>query len=84
MIDKELLEILCCPESRQGLRVLAPAELSSLNANIARGDVRDRSGKGVKEPLDAGLVREDGSVVYPVRGGIPVLLVDNAIPFGRA
>lgn len=84
MIDKELLDILCCPETRQGLRVLAPAELAALNTDITRGNVKDRAGKGVKEPLDAGLATEDGRLVYPVRGGIPVLLVDSAIPLGRA
>ena len=30
-------------------------------------------------PLDAGLVREDGAVVYPIRGGIPVMLAEEAI-----
>lgn len=84
MIDKELLDILCCPQSHQGLRVLAPSELAALNGDIARGDVKDSAGKGVREPLDEGLATEDGRLVYPVRGGIPVLLVDSAIPLGRA
>lgn len=30
-------------------------------------------------PLDAALVREDGTALYPIRDGIPVLLPDAAI-----
>jgi len=30
--------------------------------------------------LSAGLVREDGRVIYPIENGIPVLLVDAAVP----
>lgn len=84
MIDADLLDILCCPESRQNLTLLGAAELSELNAAIAAGNVLDRSGKSVREPLDGALLRADGHWAYPVRGGIPVLLVDSAIPFGRS
>lgn len=30
----------------------------------------------------AALIREDGRVAYPVRGGIPVLITDEAIRLG--
>jgi uncharacterized protein YbaR (Trm112 family) len=40
--------------------------------------VTDRSGKLVST-LEAGLLREDGSVLYPIVNGIPDLLVDDSI-----
>ena len=36
-------------------------------------------GAAVERTLEAGLVREDGLIVYPIRDGIPVLLIDEGI-----
>lgn len=84
MIDADLLEIICCPETHQRLSVLGSSELNTLNASIAKGILKERSGKDVRDAIDGGLIREDGQWVYPVRGGIPVLLIDSAIPVGRS
>lgn len=82
VIDKDLLEILACPETHQGLAE-APADvLKKVNDRIAAGDAKNKGGKKVEEPLAAGLVREDGKVVYPIRDGIPVLLIDEGLPIG--
>jgi uncharacterized protein YbaR (Trm112 family) len=78
-MDKELLEILCCPQTRQDLRLAEAQELSELNAAISRGIVVDAQGRSVKRPIEAALVRQDGLRAYPVRDGIPVLLVDEAM-----
>lgn len=79
MIDAALLRMLCCPDTRQPLG-MAPAELvEALNRHVAAGDLRNRAGQAVAEPLDGGLLRQDGRVVYPVRQGIPVLLIDEGI-----
>lgn len=78
-MDKELLEILCCPQSRQDLHLAESAELSELNSAIGRGVVVDVQGRTVKRPVEAVLVRQDGKVGYPVRDGIPVLLTEDAM-----
>ena len=80
MIDENFLKILCCPETKQPLRTAPPDLISKMNSLIRKGELRDRSGKPVAEAIDDGLVREDGKWVYPVRGEIPVLLIDEALP----
>ena len=81
-MDPELLSILCCPETHQPLR-LAPADLRvSLNERIREGNIRNRSGRAITEPCEAGLLREDGKSLYPVQGGLPILLVAEAILVG--
>jgi uncharacterized protein YbaR (Trm112 family) len=83
MIDTELLKILCCPETHQRL-ALAPAELvDKLNRQIAAGTLSNRAEKPVADPLDGGLVRADGQILYPVRAGIPVMLINEGIRLER-
>jgi uncharacterized protein YbaR (Trm112 family) len=79
MVDRELLDILVCPENKQPVHAAGPDLLVRLNEAIERGELRNRSGDTVREPLDEGLVREDEKVVYPVRDDIPVMLIDEAI-----
>jgi uncharacterized protein YbaR (Trm112 family) len=80
MIDADLLKILCCPETHQGLRVAEPALLEKLNQQIAAGGLKNRAGQPVKEKIDGGLVRADGKFLYAIRQDIPVMLVDEGIP----
>ena len=83
MIDPELLEILACPETKQPVR-LAEAELvERLNAAIAQRRLKNREGHVVTQPIQAGLVREDGNIVYPVRDDIPVMLVGEGIELSQ-
>jgi uncharacterized protein YbaR (Trm112 family) len=75
----DLLDILRCPETGQNLRAAPPDMVQELERRRVAGDLLDRGGKPFPEPLAAGLVREDGLVFYPVRGGIPILLVEDSI-----
>jgi uncharacterized protein YbaR (Trm112 family) len=80
MIQPELLEILCCPETHQPVREAEPSLIERLNAQIAAGTLKNRAGQVVGVKLDGGLVRADGKVLYPIRDEIPVMLVEEAIP----
>ncbi len=83
MIDQTLLDILVCPETKQALRVADEGLLGTLNASIEAGSVSTRNGEAVTESVAVGLVREDGSVLYQVRDGIPIMLIDESIPLPR-
>lgn len=79
MVEKELLELIACPETHQALREAAPELLTRLNSRIAKGELVNRAGTVLQVPLSEGLVREDGRVLYPVLDGIPMLILEEAI-----
>jgi len=79
MIDKDLLNILACPETQQDLSPADEVMVTKINAAIQEGRVVNRAGAKVAETIDEGLLRRDGEVLYPVRGQIPVLLVEEGI-----
>lgn len=79
VVDQDLLDILVCPETKQRLHMADTQLLERLNASVHDGSLRTRSGEVVSIPLEAGLVREDGQVIYSVRDDIPIMLIDEAI-----
>ncbi len=83
-LNKELLDILACPETKQSLTLAEPALIERLNEQIRQGTLTNRGGSPVTEAIDAGLVREDGRYLYPIRDEIPIMLIDEAIPLENA
>jgi uncharacterized protein len=79
-INKALLDILLCPDSKQSLTLAEPALLDTLNRRIRQGTLKNRVGTVVSDPIDGGLVREDRRYLYVIRDDIPVMLIDEAIP----
>lgn len=77
-MDKRLLDILCCPATKQPLRPLTRAELDALNRAIAGGGARTTT-QAVGAALAAGLITVDGKRVYRIEDDIPVMLADEAI-----
>lgn len=78
-LDKELLDILVCPDTKAPVAMADAGVLERLNAAVAEGRAKTLGGEPVDEPVDEGLLREDGRILYPIRQGIPVMLIDESI-----
>jgi len=80
MIDKELLDILACPENKTPVKLADEALIAEINRRIEKGEIKNRGGKAVDKKIDGGLIREDGAYLYPIEDDIPIMLIDEAIP----
>jgi uncharacterized protein YbaR (Trm112 family) len=79
VMDKKLLDILCCPASKQSLQLLSKAELTTLNADISAGSVCQLDGQKIMHALNEALITQDRRLIYRIDDGIPVLLAEEAI-----
>ena len=79
MIDKELLDILACPETKEPVHLAEQPLVAELTARIERGEVSNRGGDKVEKKMDGGLVREDRAFLYRIEDDIPIMLIDEAI-----
>lgn len=80
IIDRELLAILCCPETKQEVSLAEETLVGELNVRIGKGEIKNKAGQPVNEKLDGGLVRADKKILYPIRESIPVMLIEEGIP----
>lgn len=80
MISKDLLEILCCPETKESISLADQNLVEKINHKILAGNLKNRAGQLVTEKIDGGLVRQDQKYLYPIREDIPVMLIDEALP----
>ena len=79
-IDKDLLAILCCPETKLDVSLADDALISKINDAISQGILKNKGQKPVTELLDGGLIRSDRKILYPIREDIPVMLIEEGIP----
>jgi uncharacterized protein YbaR (Trm112 family) len=81
-LDPRLLEILCCPSTHVRVVEMTAAEIETVNARIARGELHYADGTRVDEPLREALVTEDRRRIFRVDDEIPVMLAERAIETG--
>ena len=78
-LDPKLLDILCCPVSKQPVSPLSEARLATVNAAIATGQVTQANDTIVVTPLDEGLITKNKQRIYRIDDGIPVMLEEESI-----
>ncbi len=81
-LDRKLLDVLCCPISKQPVYPLTRDQLTRANEAIAAGELRYLDDSPVSEALEEGLVTDNGERIYRVDDGIPIMLEERAIGAG--
>jgi len=82
-VDKDLLAILCCPETKLDVSLADDGLINKLNDAVSRGLLKNKAQKPVAELLDGGLIRSDRKILYPIREDIPVMLIEEGIPLDQ-
>lgn len=78
-IDRKLLDVLCCPVTKQPVRMLKRDELAALNARIETGEVFYQDDDRVESTLHEGLITTNEERIYRIDDGIPIMLENRAI-----
>ena len=79
-VDKDLLAILCCPETKQAVTLADATLIQRLNEAIQNRRLQNKGKQAVTDPVEGGLLRADGKMLYPIRENIPVMLIEEGIP----
>ncbi len=79
MLHADLLALLVCPQTHQDVTLASPAEVQQLVEGIKSGEVRTVAGQAADPALEGALIRADRTVAYPIRDGIPVMLIAEGL-----
>ena len=78
-LDKRLLEILCCPVSKQPVQLLNARQLDCVKLAQSSRSLTLLDGSEFSDSIEAGLLTRDGKTIYLIVDGIPIMLADQAV-----
>ncbi len=78
-----LVDMIRCPVTKTSLRIAADELVGQINSQIDKGEMLNNVGQKVTDKLEGGLINDDASLLLPIRGGIVILVTDQAIPLGN-
>jgi len=78
-MDPNLLNIICCPVTREKLSLATPKQLALINAEIANNTLTKLDGSIAENPQSKALINATKTLLYPIEEDIPILLENEAI-----
>ena len=78
-MDPNLLNIICCPVTREKLSIATSKQLEFINAEIANSMLKKLDGSIAEKPQSKALINATKTLLYPIEEDIPILLENEAI-----
>ncbi len=78
-MNQWLLEIVQCPLCQEPLIQAEPSLVEALLVQFREHKLTNQLGIPIDDEFEAGLVNQSRTYFYPVRGGIPTLIAEEAI-----
>jgi uncharacterized protein YbaR (Trm112 family) len=72
-----------CPVTKSDLSSASESMVAKVNELIKNRTLVNQVGQTVESEIESGFVNEDQSLLLPVRGGIVILISDQAIPMNQ-
>jgi len=81
--SSSLVQMIRCPVTKSDLVPAGEEVILELNRKIESRKLLNQLGQVVEAPIESGFVNQDESLLLPVRGGIVILIADQAIPLNK-
>lgn len=78
-LDSELIKMIRCPVTQSELTAAPESLIAELNGQIESGLLFNPTGQSIESRIDGGLLNADETRLLPIRDGIVILVVDQAI-----